>query len=389
MTVTFTTDPLASARELAPLVEAEADATEAAGTLSPAVVQALAERGLFGLLVPSELGGMEADAATTLAVYEELCRADPSTGWSFLANTCTSGFAGAFCGDAAVAAMFPPGKVVSHAGMLGPRGSAVPEDGGYRVSGRFSFGSGSGHADWIGAGTIVAGPDGPLMGANGLPELRVAFLPRHEVEFLGNWDVLGLQGTGSFDYEVKDRFVADDFTFSVMSPTIHRGGAVYRLGVLGLTSVGHCGFALGVAQRALEEAARVAPSKVRMSSFTAVSDDRLFQYDFAHHEAAFRSVRAYSYELFEQADSVARTGADPDAELQLRLRQVTTYATHVAADVVRAAFGWLGTDGIRPTVIQRLLRDVQTAAQHIFVDSSTFCSATPALLASYQRSAAR
>lgn len=220
--------------------------------------------------------------------------------------------------------MFPPGQVVTHVGMLGPRGQSVPVVSGYKVSGRFSFGSGSGHADWIGAGTIVAGESGPVVDANGIPELRVAFLPRDEVEFLDNWDVLGLQGTGSFDYEVKDRFVEEGFTFSLLKPTIHRGGDAYRLGVLGITSVGHCGFALGVGRRALQEAARIAPGKIRMSSMTPVTEDRLFQHDFAYHEAAFRAARAYAYEVFGHAASVAATGVDPDEETHQRMRRVTT-----------------------------------------------------------------
>jgi alkylation response protein AidB-like acyl-CoA dehydrogenase len=384
MPFTSSSDPLSAVRALVPLIEAEADATEADRTLSPPVVKAFADSGLFGLLVPKVLGGIEADAPTTLAVFEELTRADPSTGWTFLANTSTSGFAGAFCGDTAAKVMFPAGRVVTHAGMLGPRGRSVPVPGGYQVSGRFSFGSGSGHADWIGAGTVVTGEDGPILTEQGIPELRVAFLPRDEVEFLDNWDVLGLQGTGSFDYEVKDRFIGEEFTFSLLSPTIRRGGDAYRLGVLGLTSIGHCGFALGVARRALQEAARLAPDKFRMSSTTPVTEDRLFQYDFAYQEAAFRSARAYAYEVFHQAASVAASGTNPDEETHHRMRQVTTYATRVASDLVRAAFGWLGTDAIRPSVLQRLLRDIQTASQHIFVDASTLYGATPVLLRSYQ-----
>jgi len=384
MAFSSSSDPLGAARALVPLIEAEADATEAGRTLSPAVVRAFADSGLFGLLVPKVLGGIEADAPTTLSIFEELTRADPSTGWTFLANTSTSGFAGAFCGDAAVKVMFPAGQVVTHAGMLGPRGQSVPVTGGYRVSGRFSFGSGSGHADWIGAGTVVTGDSGPIVAENGAPELRVAFLRRDEVEFLDNWDVLGLQGTGSFDYEVKDRFIGEAFTFSLLNPTIRRGGDAYRLGVLGMTSIGHCGFALGVAQRALQEVARNAPGKFRMNSMTPVAEDRLFQHDFAYQEAAFRSARAYAYEVFQQAASVAASGADPDQESHHRMRQVTTYATRMASDLVRAAFGWLGTDAIRPSVLQRLLRDIQTASQHIFVDPSTLYGATPVLLRGYQ-----
>ena len=384
MTVTVS-DPLATARSLSQLIVSEAEHTEAAGTLSPAVVAAFRETGLFGLLIPAVLGGTEADAVTTLAVFEELSRADASTGWTLLANTTTSGFAGAFCGDAAVEAMFGSGKSPVHAGMLGPRGRARPAEGGYTVSGSYSFGSGSAHADWIGAGTMVMSGDAPVMTSSGLPEMRVVFLPREQVRFLGNWDVLGLVGTGSYDYAIDDVFVAEDFTFPLIGAEVRRGGPVYRLGVLGLTSIGHCGFALGVGRRALEEVARGAPGKVRMGGLTPVADDPIFRHDFSYQEAALQGARAYAFDVFGRAMDRASGGEDPDTELAQRLRQATTYATRVAADVVRSAYGWLGTDGIRPGVLQRCLRDIETASQHIFVDGSTLTAAAPALLESYAR----
>jgi len=383
MTAVALSDPIATARSLAPLIIEEAERTESGGTLSPAVVSAFHETGMFGLVVPAVLGGTEADAVTTLAVFEELSRADPSTGWSLLANTCTSAFAGAFCGDAAVKEMFTGVALPVHAGMLGPRGQAVPVDGGYRVSGRFSFGSGTGHADWIGAGTLVTGASGPVVDESGLPDMRVTFLPRESVSFLGNWDVLGLVGTGSYDYAIDDVFVDAGFTFPLIGAEIRRGGPVYLLGVLGLTSIGHCGFALGVARRALEEAAAAAPRKVKMGGMAAVADDPLFRRDFAVQDAALRSARAYSFEVFGQAMDKALSGSEPGVELDQRLRQATTYATRVAAEVVRTAYGWLGTEGIRPGALQRCLRDMETASQHIFVDESTFTQAGPVLMTGY------
>lgn len=378
-------DPLEIARSLAPLVEAEADRTEELRTVAPPVVDALAANGMFGMLLPRGMGGMEADAPTTLAVFEELTRADPSTGWSFLANTCTSAFAAVYCGDRAVKAMFPDGQVSVHAGMLGPRGTATVRAGGVTVNGRYSFGSGSAHSGWIGAGAALVDDDGPVLGAGGVPEALVVFVSRDDVTFLDNWDVLGLRGTGSVDYELRDQFVAEDFTFPLLHPTIQRGGHVYRLGVLGFTSLGHSGFALGVGRRALEEVARLAPTKVRMSSRAPVSEDRLFQHDFARHEAALSSARAYAYDIFGRAAEIAAAGNDIDEETLHRLRQVTTYATGVTADLVRAAYGWLGTEGIRATVIQRCLRDIQTATQHTFVDPQTLVAAAPVLLRAYQR----
>ncbi|HVM64119.1 MAG TPA: acyl-CoA dehydrogenase family protein [Acidimicrobiales bacterium] len=377
------TDPLDAAARLAPLIDAEAAAADAAGTLTEPLVRGLADAGLFGLLVPRALGGMEADAVTTLLVFEELSRADGSTGWSFLANATTTAFAAAYTGDAAVKEMFSGPAPVVHAGMLGPRGEAKLVEGGYRVHGRFSFGSGCGHAGWIGAGTLVTKDGDVVAGPSGLPEMRVVFVPRDRVEFLGNWDVLGLSGTGSYDYEVPEQFVGEDWTFPLTAEVAQRGGPVYRLGVLVLTSIGHCGFALGVGRRSLEEIARVSGRKQRMGSAVPVRDQQLFQHDFAYHEAALRSARAYALELFGGAQASVEAGDDPTEEQRHRVRQATTYATRVAADVVRFAYTWAGTDALRPGPLQRCFRDIHAATQHIFVDNSTFTGAAPVLLATY------
>src|SRR6516162_1313716 len=98
--------PTDAATSLAPLIDGEAAAADAAGTLTQPVVSALGDAGLVGLMVPRSLGGTEADAVTTLLVFEELSRADGSTGWSFLANATTTAFAAAYTGDAAVKEMF-------------------------------------------------------------------------------------------------------------------------------------------------------------------------------------------------------------------------------------------------------------------------------------------
>jgi len=377
------TDPVATARSLAPLIDAEAAAADSQGSMTPAVVDALSRVGLFGLLVPNCLGGYEADAVTTLAVFEELSRADGSTGWSFLANATTTAFAAAYTGDAAVAAMFAgPGPAI-HAGMLGPRGEAKTVEGGYLVHGRFSFGSGCGHAGWIGAGTLVTSDGQFVTTASGLPEMRVVFVPREQVEFLGNWDVLGLSGTGSYDYELSEQFVDADWTFPLTAEVTRRGGPTYRLGVLVLTSLGHCGFALGVARRSLEELARLSATKQRMGASTPIADQQLFQYDFAYQDAALRAARAYAFEVFAAAQAVVDRGDALSEEQRHRARQATTYATRVAADVVRSAYTWAATDALRPGPLQRCFRDIHAATQHIFVDNSTLTAATPVLLPGY------
>lgn len=377
-------DPLAVARSLAPLIEREAAESERAGTLSLATVAALADAGLFDLMIPRELDGTESDAVTTLAVFEELSRADASTGWSFLANATTSAFAATYTGDAAVKEMFGGERPVIHAGMLGPRGEAKQVEGGFQVSGRYSFGSGIGHAGWVGAGTLVT-KDGEFVAMpSGLPAMRVVFVPRDRVELLGNWDVIGLAGTGSYDYELPEQFVDEAFTFPLTAEEAQRGGPVYRLGVLVLTSIGHCGFALGVARRSLEELAGIVGAKQRLGATAPVGDQELFRHDFAFQDAALRSARAYAFEVFAELQATVERGSEPSEEQRHRARQVTTYATRVAADVVRFAYTWAGSDALRASVLQRCFRDLHAATQHVFVDNNTFTAATPVLLETYR-----
>jgi len=253
-------DPAQIARDLVPLVEREAETSERIATMPEPVVTAFREAKLFALQVPSSLGGFEADFETALGVYETICRADASTGWSLLANASTSGFASTFCGDDAIAAMFGDGKLPTHAGQFSPRGTAVAADGGYVVSGSYSFGSGSAHAEWIGGGTLEMVDGAPRMLTPERPAIRAFFVPRDRVEFTGNWDVMGLVGTGSFDYTVPEQMVDASFTFDLIGDAPQRGAPMYRIGVLGLAAIGHAGFALGVGRRAPAVAAPRVPA---------------------------------------------------------------------------------------------------------------------------------
>lgn len=354
------------------VVEREAAASEAARTLTQPVVDALHDAGLFRLMTPRDLGGEEADLATVLAVYEEVTRADASTGWSLLANATTTGFAGAFLGDRAVKAMFGGDADPVHAGQFAPRGTSVACDGGYVVSGRYSFGSGCAHAGWMGGGTIELDEQGtPVISERGIPVIRAFFVPAAGVELLGNWDVMGLCGTGSYDYAVPEQTVDESFTFRLVEDEPQRGGPLYRLGVLGLTAAGHAAFALGVGKRALEELLTIVAGKQRLGATIPLREQQLFRHELGMHDAALRAARALVFEAFDDAQSTLERGDDATPLQRQRLRQATTYATRVAVDVVRFAYTAAGTDALRPSVLQRCFRDMHAATQHIFVDPDT------------------
>jgi alkylation response protein AidB-like acyl-CoA dehydrogenase len=375
------TDVVSTTRALFDLIDREAPTTEAEATLSAAVVEAFHEHGLFGLMIPKELGGAEADLVTSLEVYEEASRADGSTGWSLLANATTSAFAAAYCGDRAVDAMFGGDRFPTHAGQFSPRGTALLQaDGNYLVSGRYSFGSGSGHSNWMGGGAIEMRAGEMAIAPSGLPVIRAFFVPREKVEFLGNWDVMGLTGTGSYDYAVPEQVVDAEFTFDLINAVPRRGGPVYRLGVMGLTAVGHAAFALGVGRRALDEMLRVLETKHRLGAASPLRDQQKFRYEFAHQDAALRAARAFVYESFASVQDTLFAGDDPTPVQRARLRQSTTYVTHVAEQVVRFAYTTAGTDALRPGALQRCFRDIHAATQHLVVDDSTYVDATAVLL---------
>lgn len=370
---------LARAEALADLIGSEAERSESEATLSPVVVAALHESGLFGLMVPKELGGEEADLPTVLEVYEAVCRADGSTGWTLLANATTSAFAGAYTGAAAVDAMFDGATTPVAAGQFSPRGTAVRDGDAYTVSGSYSFGSGSAHAAWIGGGALELRDGEFVLSASGMPVIRAYFVPRDQVEFLGNWDVMGLVGTGSYDYEVPEQRVDEAFTFDLVNAEARRGGPVYRLGVLGLTAAGHAAFALGVGRRGMEELTRIVQTKHRLGA-DPLRDQQLFRHDYAMHDAALHAARAFVLESFAVVQDVLEAGDDPSPVQRQRLRQATTYATRVATDAVRFAYTAAGTDALRPSVLQRCFRDLHAATQHLVVDNNTLTETTRVLL---------
>jgi alkylation response protein AidB-like acyl-CoA dehydrogenase len=382
VTATIDNEIVDRARAIAPVIEAEADAAEVATTTTEAAVRAMADAELFWAMVPTELGGLEVDVSTALAVFEALAYADGSTGWSAMANITSSCFAAIYTGADAAAAMFTDGEKAVHAGMLGPVGTARRVDGGYRVTGRYQFGSGCAHASFIGAGTIEVDDDGTARTTDsGLRAMRVVLIPRAEIDFRGNWDVLGLSATGSYDYVVDDVFVPESYTYPLLENVQQRGGPAFRVGLFSITASGHAGFALGVGRRALDEIAALASTRVRMAGFATIGTEQLFQYELAQHDCAMRAARAFVYEAVADADAEARAQDVPGPILQPRVRAAATYATRVATDAARFAYHWAGSAGLRPGVVQRCLRDLLAGSQHIYVDNNTLTGYAAALVA--------
>lgn len=362
-----------AARALRPLIESEADATDAALTPTAKVVSAAADAGIFQLMVPKVLGGHEADASTVLDVFEELALADGSIGWTLMANASATSYVSFL--DPGVAAETVMGRPDSTmAGQFSPFAEVKREGEGFRVVGDFQFGSGTGHASYVGGAGFVLGDDGnPEMKPDGLPYYLCFFLPKDGVELKGGWDVMGLRGTGSFDYHVKDQVVDPGFTFGLFHFEVRSGGPLFGMGPVPLAGLGHAGWGLGVARRALDEIVAIAEAGRARLGGGGLRDQPFFQRELGKHEMALQSVRLLTHDVFGRAVDHLATGAAMTPALQQQVMASTSYLTDIAEECTLFAYKAAGSQGLRnPSAVQRCFRDIFTGGQHIFVDRRSY-----------------
>jgi len=277
---------LERAREIAPLVEAGAAEAERLRTLPADTVAALAKAGLFRACLPRALGGEAAEFGPCLEAWEEIARADGSAGWTAMANATAAGAAAHFLPDGAARAIFGEDPAATIGGQFAPRGTGVREGQGWRVTGSFSFGSGTAHSGYVAAGFLPLEDGKPVIEPPGLPRMLAAIVPRDRIAFLDNWHVMGLRGTGSYDYELRGVHVPDDFAFRLFEKQPRHESAVFRMGMMPITASGHAAFALGVGRRALDEVRALAHEKTRMGHATPLAGRMTFQKGYAAAEAS-------------------------------------------------------------------------------------------------------
>lgn len=364
-------DLLSAARELRELIEAEADQVDESLGMTPPIVDALVESGLFRLLLPKTLGGFEADPSSILDVCEELSYADGSVGWAFAQNTTVMAYSAYLDPELAL----PLARSRAGAGQFAPIGVAHKEADGFRVSGRFQFGSGCGHADFMGgAGMEMHDGEMPAF-VDDLPLIRAFIVPVDRVAFKGNWDVMGLSGTGSFDYEIPEQTVDPGMTFSIFETRPRSGGALYGLGPIPLGTISSVAWALGVAERALAEIVEIVKAgRTRMGS-AALREQQIFQRDFGVHSMALKAARLLAHEAYGSTVAAIERGESKAACME-RIRETRAAASYVverSKAAVTFAYEASGSHGLRnPSLLQRCFRDMYVGASHLVFDERNY-----------------
>jgi len=349
-------------RALAPLVEGEAEEAERNGTLSDKVVDALAEAGVFRMLLPRAAGGEGASTTEAIPVIEELARQDASVGWCSGTGTLNSGVVYARVGESALPEIFRDARSVC-AGVLSPFGRARRVEGGWRVEGRFKFGSGVRFATTVTAGCVVVDGDGEPLANGGRAKIVAVCARPEDVEMHLDWSVSGLEATGSGDFSLHDLFVPEDRAFD-LDDVPRRGGRLLSLPLMSSAYFWHMGFALGVGLRALEEVRTLAASKVRLGSRLTLVERPTFQRDLAVHETALRAARLLCLDTFAGVEQTHRPGDPLPLEARADIAQAAIHTAEVATAAAEFAFRAAGAHAVqRDTRIQRCLRDMLTGRQ--------------------------
>lgn len=359
-------DLLDAVAGIADVLAAQMPADEANGTLTPETVAALEDAGMFRLKLPACLGGAEADPSTQILVLEELAYANPAASWCTMVGASAVGLPGAFLPDDAVSQMFPNGHVPRGGAIAMPIAKAEPVDGGYRVTGRWPFGSGVRHSHWIAAAATVTGDE---------PQRRSMVFPTASATIHDNWQVMGLKGTGSCDFSVEDLFVPDTFTYRAARGAKHRGGPLYDIEHPGFVANEHAGFALGVARLALDTFVNRETAKKRgyTDKLSSLSARPAVQRMVGTGELRLRAARNLALEINDAAWDTVTNGDPLSPRQQGDMRAVATHCTDVAMEVVTEAFRYSGGGAIYDkNVLQQCLRDMNVAAQHLMVSEIAY-----------------
>jgi alkylation response protein AidB-like acyl-CoA dehydrogenase len=342
--------------------------------LPPATLEVLRNSDLRLLKYPSDLGGAEADNALQFEVFERLAYHNASASWCLFIYADLIARIAAYLPQRGFSKVFDAGipLICGGGGMI--LGNLTPAAGGYRVSGRWVYGSGIAGSNWV--VLLAAQKDRP-----GPPEILSCVVPTAQVQVHDNWNVLGMRASGSSDFSTENVFVPEELTFRFNDPPF-RGGAIFRLGMMGY--VGHTvpATALGIARRALDEATTIAKQKLRgYGKRTPLAHRGVFQAFLGESDLKLRAARAMMLENGVRIVADAARMGTMKPENEAEIRAAGCYATRIAVEIVDGAVRYIGGDAIRQgSRLEQALRDVHVANTHFFVSDSSIESHAQFLL---------
>jgi indole-3-acetate monooxygenase len=358
-----------AACDLGPTIKAMRDEIERDRRLPERLVETLHKHGFFNLWLARDFGGSELSQTDYVRVIEALTRSDASVGWCVSTVAAYGRFSG-FLPKPVAQRIFVDERAAV-AGNMGPIGKAEVVKGGYRVSGRWAYGSGITNCKWALGGCVVHDGDGPRRGPGPALETTIAFFPTSEAEVIDTWDAGGLRGTGSHDYQVEGLFVPETHACSGRLPLL--SGPLYALPHYTAFCVPIAAVPLGIARAALDGVRELSTSKVARISPTLLREKPVVQGAVGRAEAMLRAARAFLFEACDEAWSTVASGVELTLEQRAAVRLSCAQVADAAKSVVQIAYDiGGGTSVYESCPLQRCFRDTYAAAQHVQVQGGNF-----------------
>ncbi|KJE21458.1 acyl-CoA dehydrogenase [Frankia torreyi] len=410
-----TTEWLSRVEKVTPVLVRHREQAERERVTPPAVIAALRDQNIHRMWVSPSFGGGGVSVRTGSAVLQALARVDASVAWQMGVQGVISRMSD-YLPEQVACQLFQDsdGLVV---GGINPSGQAEPVPGGYRLRGRWSFASGSTHADWLvcaslvtevdpaaeeglvlapdsaGGGPAGGGPSGgspsggsPAAGgppggdpAGGDPataataRTRMLFVPADAVRFDDDWFTTGLRGTGSVSFTVDDQFVPEEFTVDgglLRRPPAARPSRGYPIAYYDFGPFTTASTILGIAQDALSAFPGIAVGTVPARGTQTLGSSHTVQAGLARAAALVRSAELLLEDAANHASLRCLIGGEELSAL-IRLAAATVGENTVkAVDSLHSMAGTraLGSGGR----LDRCLRDVHSAAAHITLSPMNF-----------------
>ena len=358
---------LAAAKALAPQIRAAASAIEQGRRLTPAIVQAMKEAGIFRMAHPRAWGGPELSLPDQVRVIEELARADGSVGWCAMINI-DGGYLGAFIDQDVARQMYRDLDAPTAASLIFT-GRAVKVDGGYRVTGRWPFASGCQHCEWISLTCVLSDDAGnPILDERDRQHHLMCMLPISSGEILDTWHTTGLRGSGSNDFAADNVFVPAERVSDFPPRQIRRPGPLYAFPMLFGYKLP--GITIGIARGAIDSFMELARKKFVTSGMltgrkTLLCDEPYVQTAVGQAEALVSGARTYIYDRLDDIWNtlVAGNRLTIQQRARYRLAVLQGHANCLSAvELLYKAYGGAAVYASGP--LDRALRDLHTINQH-------------------------
>ena len=355
------------ARDLVPALRERTAETAALGKLPDATIDAMQAGGFFRIMQPARFGGFEMEPEVFFRVQMILAEGCMSTAW-VLGVVAIHNWQLALFDDKAQQDVWGEDDSTLISSSYMPVGKVEHVEGGYTLSGHWGFSSGSKHCDWAFLGAMV-----PPVKAGEAPDYRTFLVPRSDYEIVDNWDVSGLEGTGSNDIVVKDAYVPEYRThrsvhgFECDSPgnTVN-SHPIYRLpfGQIFVRAV--CSSAVGALKGVTDSYIAVNKDRVGLNDGNKIATDPDAQMALALAISTVDECETIMFRNFDRMLDAARAGTTLPMEDRIKMRFDASLVAGKCSDAINHMFIACGAQGIfRDHPLNRAWLDINAGRTHV------------------------